>query len=146
VGEVMTSAKQIIHTSETRLRARYSETDKMGVIYYANYLVWMEMGRTDYCKSVGFDYRDMELDGANMAVAEATCRYITPARYDDEILVRTQVERLNRRLITFTYVISNEQTGTVLAEGRTVHIAMGMDGKSMFIPQRYLDLMKAVRG
>jgi len=139
----MTSAKQILHTSETRFRARYSETDKMGVIYYANYLVWMEMGRTDYCKSVGFDYRDMELDGANMAVAEATCRYITPARYDDEILVRTQVERLNRRLITFTYVVSNDQTGTVLAEGRTVHIAMGNDGKSRSIPQRYVQLMKA---
>jgi len=131
------------HTSETRFRARYSETDKMGVIYYANYLVWMEMGRTDYCKSVGFDYRDMELDGANMAVAEVTCRYITPARYDDEILVRTQVERLNRRLIAFTYIISNEQSGTVLAEGRTVHIAMGMDGKSRSIPPRYLELMKA---
>src|SRR5688572_18773692 len=68
--------KTMTHTSETRFRARYSETDKMGVIYYANYLVWMEMGRTDYCKSVGFDYREMELDGANMAVAEATCRYV----------------------------------------------------------------------
>ena len=135
-----------MHTSETRFRARYSETDKMGVIYYANYLVWMEMGRTDYCKSVGFDYRDMELDGANMAVAEATCRYITPARYDDAILVRTQVERLNRRLITFRYVISNEQSGTVLAEGRTVHIAVGKDGKSIFIPTRYLDLMKSAAG
>jgi acyl-CoA thioester hydrolase len=115
----------------------------MGVIYYANYLVWMEMGRTDYCKSVGFDYRDMERDGANMAVAEATCRYLTPARYDDAILVRTQVERLNRRLITFSYVISNEQSGTVLAEGRTVHIAVGNDGKSIFIPKHYLDLMKS---
>jgi acyl-CoA thioester hydrolase len=143
MGEFMTTTKQIVHTSETRFRARYSETDKMGVIYYANYLVWMEMGRTDYCKSVGFDYRDMELDGANMAVAEATCRYITPARYDDEILVKTQVERLNRRLITFIYTISNEQTGAVLAEGRTVHIAMGNDGRSRSIPQRYLELMKA---
>jgi len=131
-----------MHTSETRFRARYSETDKMGVIYYANYLVWMEMGRTDYCKSVGFDYRDMELDGANMAVAEATCRYITPARYDDAILVQTQVERLNRRLITFTYTILNEQTSTVLAEGRTVHIAVGHDGKSRSIPSRYIELMK----
>jgi acyl-CoA thioester hydrolase len=118
----------------------------MGVIYYANYLVWMEMGRTDYCKSVGFDYRDMERDGANMAVAEATCRYLTPARYDDAILVRTQVERLNRRLITFSYVISNEQSGTVLAEGRTVHIAVGNDGKSIFIPKHYLDLMKSAAG
>lgn len=131
------------HTSETRFRARYSETDKMGVIYYANYLVWMEMGRTDYCKSVGFDYRDMELDGANMAVAEATCRYVSPARYDDEILVITRIERLNRRLITFAYVITNDRTQAVLAEGTTVHIAVGADGKSRFIPQRYMDLMLA---
>ena len=130
------------HTSETRFRARYSETDKMGVIYYANYLVWMEMGRTDYCKSVGFDYRDMELDGANMAVAEATCRYIAPARYDDEILVTTWVERLNRRLITFAYAISNAQTKSILAEGRTIHIAMDKDGKARSIPERYLALMK----
>ena len=130
------------HTSETRFRARYSETDKMGVIYYANYLVWMEMGRTDYCKSVGFDYRDMELDGANMAVAEATCRYIAPARYDDEILVTTWVERLNRRLNTFAYAISNAQTKSVLAEGRTIHIAMDKDGKARSIPERYLALMK----
>jgi acyl-CoA thioester hydrolase len=115
----------------------------MGVIYYANYLVWMEMGRTDYCKSVGFDYRDMERDDANMAVAEATCRYITPARYDDEILVTTRVERLNRRLITFTYVISNAQTGVILAEGKTVHIAMSSDGKARSIPQRYMELMQA---
>jgi len=143
MGEIVTAAKSPVHTSQTRFRARYSETDKMGVIYYANYLVWMEMGRTDYCKSVGFDYRDMERDGANMAVAEASCRYIIPARYDDEIRVATQVERLNRRLITFTYVISNEQTGIVLAEGRTVHIAMGNDGKSRSIPQRYMELMKA---
>jgi acyl-CoA thioester hydrolase len=146
MGEVLTSANQAMHNSETRFRARYSETDKMGVIYYANYLVWMEMGRTDYCKSVGFDYRDMELDGANMAVAEATCRYITPARYDDTILVQTQVERLSRRLITFTYIISNEETGIVLAEGRTVHIAVGHDGKSRSIPPRYIELMKAAAG
>ncbi|HLQ78260.1 MAG TPA: thioesterase family protein [Terriglobia bacterium] len=132
------------HTSETRFRARYSETDKMGVVYYANYLVWMEMGRTDYCKSVGFDYRDMERDGANMAVAEATCRYVSPARYDDEILVSTRVERLNRRLITFVYVITNTQTNSVLAEGHTVHIAMDKDGKARSIPDRYLELMKRV--
>lgn len=133
------------HTSETRFRARYAETDKMGVIYYANYLVWMEMGRTDYCRSVGFDYRDMEIDGVSMAVAEATCRYITPARYDDSILVTTHVDRLNRRLITFAYVISNAETGTVIAEGKTVHIAMGNDGKSRSIPPRYLELMTAAQ-
>jgi acyl-CoA thioester hydrolase len=135
-----------MHSSETRFRARYAETDKMGVVYYANYLVWMEMGRTDYCKSVGFDYREMERDGASMAVTEATCRYMTPARYEDEIVVTTQVERLNRRLITFTYVISNAKTGITLAEGRTAHVAIGADGKARSIPVRYMELMRAAAG
>jgi len=139
----MTSEHPEVHTSATRFRARYAETDQMGVVYYANYLVWMEMGRTDYCKSVGFDYRDMEQDGASMAVAEATCRYMTPARYDDEIVVSTRVERLNRRMITFAYVISNAKTGIALAEGRTVHVAMGTDGKARSIPPRYMQLMQA---
>jgi len=139
----MTSANPESHTSETRFRVRYAETDQMGVVYYANYLVWMEMGRTDYCKSVGFDYRDMEQDGARMAVAEATCRYMNPAHYDDEIVVTTCVERLNRRLITFAYLILNANTGAMLAEGKTVHVAMGTDGKARSIPHRYMELMRA---
>src|SRR5437870_5215518 len=112
------------HRSETRVRVRYAETDKMGVVYYANYFVWMEIGRTDYCKTVGFNYRDMEKEEANMAVVDASCRYIAPARYDDEILVCTTVERLNRRLITFAYSILNADTGEMLAEGKTVHISV----------------------
>ena len=129
------------HTCETRLRVRYAETDKMGVVYYANYFVWMEIGRTDYCKSIGFNYREMENDDANMAVVDASCRYIAPARYDDEILVRTFVERLSRRLISFVYAISDGSTGKLLAEGKTVHIPVGKDGKTCSIPERYYALM-----
>ena len=129
------------HICDTRLRVRYAETDKMGVVYYANYLVWMEVGRTDYCKDVGFNYREMEADHANMAVAEASCRYIAPARYDDEILIRTTVERLNRRLITFSYSIYDEATSRLLAEGKTVHITVGKDGKRCSIPDRYYTLL-----
>ena len=129
------------HTSETRFRVRYAETDKMGVVYYANYFIWMEVGRTDYCKTVGFSYRDMEKDDANMAVADATCRYIAPARYDDEILVRTSIERLSRRLVTFAYSISNAVTGQLLAEGKTVHITVSKDGKTCSIPERYYVLL-----
>ena len=129
------------HTCETRLRVRYAETDKMGVVYYANYFIWMEIGRTDYCKSIGFNYRDMENDDANMAVVDASCRYIAPARYDDEILVRTFVERLSRRLISFVYAISEESTGRLLAEGKTVHIPVSKNGKTCSIPERYYALM-----
>ena len=129
------------HTSETRFRVRYAETDKMGVVYYANYFVWMEVGRTDYCKTVGFSYRDMESDDANMAVADASCRYVAPARYDDEILVRTSIKRLSRRLVAFAYSIFNGATGQLLAEGRTIHITVGKDGKTCSIPDRYYDLL-----
>ena len=130
------------HTCETRFRVRYAETDKMGVVYYANYFVWIEVGRTDYCKAVGFSYRDMESDHANMAVADASCRYIAPAHYDDEILIRTVIERLNRRLVTFVYSIHNDATGQLLAEGKTVHITVGKDGKKCSIPERYYALLE----
>lgn len=129
------------HTSETRFRVRYAETDKMGVVYYANYFIWMEVGRTDYCKTVGFSYCDMERDDANMAVADASCRYIAPARYDEEILVRTHIERLSRRLVVFAYSISNSATGQLLAEGKTVHITVSRDGKTCSIPERYYTLL-----
>jgi acyl-CoA thioester hydrolase len=129
------------HTSETRFRVRYAETDKMGVVYYANYFVWMEIGRTDYCRTVGFTYRDMEAEEANLAVAEAACRYLAPALYDDEIVVRTTIARLSRRVIAFEYSIVKADSGQALAEGRTVHIAVGRDGKTRSIPERYLRLL-----
>jgi acyl-CoA thioester hydrolase len=113
----------------------------MGVVYYANYFVWMEIGRTDYCKSIGFSYRDMEKEDANMAVVDASCRYIAPARYDDEIVVTTTLERLSRRIVSFTYAITNAASGKILAEGKTVHITVSKDGKTCSIPQRYYELM-----
>ena len=115
----------------------------MGVVYYANYLVWMEIGRTDFCRSVGFTYRDMEAEEANMAVAEASCRYLAPALYDDEILVRTELERLTRRVLTFAYTILNATTGQTLAQGRTVHITVGKDGRTRSIPDRYFRLLQS---
>jgi acyl-CoA thioester hydrolase len=132
------------HISESRFRVRYAETDQMGVVYYANYLVWMEVGRTDFCKSLGFDYRDMEAEGAFMAVAEANCRYMAPAKYDYPILVETRLERVNRKIVAFSYSILKEDTRQVLAEGRTVHITMGRDHKSRSLPGRYFDILSKV--
>jgi len=126
---------------ETRLRVRYAETDAMGVVYYANYFVWMEIGRTDYCKMVGFSYREMERDEGNMAVADASCRYMAPARYDDEILVQTRIERLSRRLVSFGYVVLNAASGQPLAQGSTTHILVGKDGRTRSMPQRYYALL-----
>ncbi len=100
------------HSHETRFRVRYSETDQMGVVYYANYLVWMELGRAEYCRAAGIRYRDMEVDdGVRLAVVEAHCRYLHPARYDEEIAVKTWVAKANRRMVEFEYDIRDAQTG-----------------------------------
>src|SRR5438552_17647628 len=96
------------HVSKSRFRVRYAETDQMGVVYYANFFVWMEIGRTDFCRDCGFSYRDLELEEkAFIAVAEANCRYVAPAKYDDEIVVETQLSRPTRRVLEFQYKIKN---------------------------------------
>ncbi len=129
-------------STETTLRVRYAETDQMGVVYYSNYLVWMEIGRTDFCLHSGFRYRDMEAeDGVMIAVAEARCRYRRPARYDDRILIRTSLTSLKRRILTFSYDIRNADTGEQLATGATVHVAVGADGAQRSIPSRQFDLL-----
>ena len=123
--------------SESILRVRYAETDQMGVVYYSNYLVWMEIGRTDFCLMSGFRYSDMEAkDGVMIAVAEARCHYRKPARYDDEILIQTSLTALKRRTMTFAYKILNADSTDVLADATTVHVAIGRDGRPSTIPRK----------
>jgi acyl-CoA thioester hydrolase len=130
------------YTSETRFRVRYAETDQMGMVYYANYLIWMEVGRTDFCRQCGFTYRELEREEKTyLTVAEATCRYHAPARYDDEILIETEMARAKSRLVEFSYRI--KCGGTLLAEGQTIHVVIGADGKPRSMPPRYLELLKS---
>jgi acyl-CoA thioester hydrolase len=131
------------HIAESRLRVRYAETDQMGMVYYANYLIWMEVGRSDFCRECGFRYRDLEHEEhAFLTVAEANCRYIVPARYDDEILVETEITRAKSRVVEFSYRI--KRGATLLAEGRTVHVVIGADGRPRAMPARNLELLKTV--
>lgn len=126
---------------ESRFRVRYAETDQMGIVYYANYLIWMEVGRSDFCRECGFSYRELEKEEhAFLAVAEANCRYLAPARYDDEILVETELTRVKSRVVEFTYRI--KCGAALLAEGRTVHVVIGADGRPRSMPERYLDALK----
>jgi acyl-CoA thioester hydrolase len=102
----------------------------------------MEIGRTDFCKTSGFNYHDLEKEaGAFIAVAEASCRYVASARYDDEILVRTTIERTTRRVLSFTYTILNGETGMLLAEGKTVHVVVNKEGKPRSLPAAYYELL-----
>ncbi len=127
-----------MQTSETRIRVRYAETDQMGVVYYSNYLVWMEVGRVEYCKARGFRYKDMELkDGVFLAVAEATCRYSYPARFDEEVIIRTWVEQASTRMVWFGYEMLLAETGQKLATGQTKHVYLNRDMKPCRLPAKY---------
>jgi acyl-CoA thioester hydrolase len=129
------------HVTESRLRVRYAETDQMGIVYYANYFIWMEIGRTDFCRDCGFRYRDLEVEEkAFITVADARCRYIAPARYDDEILVETRIVRVRRRILEFAYDI--KAAAGKVAEGTTLHVVTGHDGKPRALPDRYLELLQ----
>jgi acyl-CoA thioester hydrolase len=127
--------------SVSNIRVRYAETDQMGVVYYANYYVWFEIGRTDFCRQMGFAYRDMEeQDGLLIMVAESRCRYKAPARYDDELQVRTWVRDCRKRVLTFGYEIYRECSDEVLAEGETVHVITDRNGRPRALPDKYRKL------
>ncbi len=132
-------------THETRFRVRYAETDQMGVVYYANYLVWMELGRAEYCRAVGMRYRDLELnDGVLLAVVDAHCRYLSSARYDDEVAVTTWIEKANRRMVTFGYRMQNEAS-QLLATGETKHVFLGPGMRPVKLPEKYHSYFGIVR-
>jgi acyl-CoA thioester hydrolase len=110
----------------------------MGVVYHANYLVWMELGRVEYCRAVGVRYRDMEeQDGILLAVAKAECRYLYPARYDEEITVETEIAESHSRLITFHYRMKRVDDGHLLAQGETIHVFCNRALQPRKLPSKY---------
>jgi len=126
----------IVH--EARVRVRYAETDQMGVVYYANYLIWMEVGRVEWCKKAGFVYRDMEHeDGIYLAVVEAQCRYRHPARYDDEVVVKTWDAENSPRSIRFQYEMRRASDERLLAEGSTRHVFCNKEMRPTRLPAKY---------
>lgn len=119
------------------LRVRYAETDQMGVAYYANHLVWFELGRTELFRQRGYTYQELEeKEGCYIMVAEAHCRYHAPARYDQLLTVRTRVKSARSRLLCFSYELLAED-GTRIASGETLHVITGRDGKPRSLPERY---------
>jgi acyl-CoA thioester hydrolase len=123
---------------ETRFRVRYAETDQMGVAYHANYIVWMEVGRVELCRSRGVSYRDMETnDGVLLAVAGVECRFVQAARYDDEIAVEAGVVKAHPRMVVFGYTIRRSADGAVLATGETRHVFCGRDFQPRKLPPKY---------
>jgi acyl-CoA thioester hydrolase len=131
---------------ETTLRVRYAETDQMAVVYYANYINWFEVGRTEMLRQMGLTYRQMEEDGMVLPVVEVKCRYKHPARYDDEITIRTWVVQLRASFLRFQYEVVRKSDGRLLAEGESVHVVVGRDMKRTHLTAKYLDVLTAVAG
>jgi acyl-CoA thioester hydrolase len=123
-------------TSTSLIRVRYAETDKMGVVYYANYFVWFEVGRADLLRSVGWTYREMESEGIILPVIEAHCEYRRPARYDDEMEVRTEGRMLSAVRMEFDYTVVRREDEQVTASGRTVHASLDPSGRPCRLPPR----------
>lgn len=141
----MTSNRQGVN--ETRLRVRYAETDQMGVVYHANHFVWFEVGRVELLRQLGFSYKNMESeDGRFIAVAEAKCRYRAPARYDDEVLVRTQLLNVRDSVVHFGYELRRVADGTLLAEGETTHIVTDANMQVVALPDKYLKVFRSAVG
>ena len=140
-GSAEKATQAIISTMtihQTCLRVRYAETDQMGVVYYANYLVWMEVGRVEFCKAAGFSYEQMEReDGIFLAVSEARCRYLYPARFDQEITVETSLFSAHPRMVEFAYEIRLAEDDRKLAVGETKHVFCGRDLKPVRLPEKY---------
>ena len=120
------------------VRVRYAETDQMGVAYYANYLVWFEVGRSEFCRHRGFCYADLENRGHKLLVTDVHCRYRNSARYDETVIIRTRLKGLNKRMITFGYQILRKGKEEVIAEGETRHICLGPGNKPKTLPNEFL--------
>jgi acyl-CoA thioester hydrolase len=129
-------ADAVPNESISRLRVRYAETDQMGVVYYANYLVWFEVARTDWLRSLGWTYREMEESGILLPVIEAQCEYRVPARYDDEVEIRTVGRLLSLVRVAFSYEVRIGDEPEIAALGRTTHAATGRDGRPGRLPDR----------
>lgn len=130
--------------AETRVRVRYAETDQMGVVYHANYLVWFEVGRVELMRQRGLNYRRLEEEeGCRIVVVEAMARYKAPARYDDELIIETQVKMVRGPVIRFAYRILRAEDRLHLCEGETVHVVLGRDMKKRTIPKKYADQLNA---
>lgn len=119
---------------DIEFRVRYGETDQMGVVYHAEYLVWCEMGRTEYIRALGLPYADMERQGTALVVAGATVRYHAPARYDEVVRVETTLSKVGSRAIVFDYLVRQAATGAKLATASTTLVALDTEGRVATIP------------
>jgi acyl-CoA thioester hydrolase len=129
--------------SRSTVRVRYAETDQMGVVYHSNFLVYFEIGRTDYFRKFGFTYRQMESEHVYMPVTESYCKHYASAEYDDELEIFTSLEMLSRLKLKFLYEVIRKKDERKMAEGFTIHVPVNSEGKPCRIPAGYLQALRS---
>jgi acyl-CoA thioester hydrolase len=118
---------------ETQIRVRYQETDNMGVVYYANYFIWLEVARTEYLRSAGVSYRHLEEKGMYLMVAGASCQYKAPARYDDIVKIQTWIPKIKNSSMDFAHKLYIGDK--LIATGESVHVFTNKKGRPIRIPK-----------
>jgi acyl-CoA thioester hydrolase len=130
---------------DATVRVRYAETDQMGVVYHANYLVWFEVGRVELIRALGIEYKRMEIDDdCHIVVADAHCRYHQSAKYDEVLRIRTRIAESRNRIVKFSYEVFREPDGELLATGETTHVICGSNGKPKLLPEKYRSVFSSV--
>jgi len=127
--------------NEINVRVRYQETDQMGIVYYSNYFVYFEMGRIEFLRSVGISYAELEKENVFLAVADAHCKYRSPAVFDDLLVIKTCISMMKLARIEFSYEIRRVNEETLIAEGSTLLACLGVNKKPMAIPEKIRDAL-----
>jgi acyl-CoA thioester hydrolase len=123
---------------DATVRVRYAETDQMGVVYHANFLIWFEVGRVELMRALGIEYKRMEReDDCHIVVADVRCRYHHPARYDEVLRVRTRIAESRNRTVKFAYEVFRDFDNQLLATGESTHVICGANGRPKLLPQKY---------
>lgn len=136
---------RMIEYHDVKLRVRYAETDQMGVVYHSNYFIWFEVGRVELMRALGAEYKKMEReDDCHIVVVDVHCRYHHPARYDEELRVRTRIEDSRNRLVKFVYEVFRDADNTLLATGHTTHVICGRNGRPKTLPEKYRRILVAM--
>ncbi|AKA68598.1 acyl-CoA thioesterase [Clostridium scatologenes] len=134
-----------MYTSETKLTVRYVETDKMGIVHHSNYYPWFELARGDFIKKIGMKYSEMESLGIMMPLVESYCKYYEGAKYEDEVIIETSIEKITPVKVVFNYDVIRELDGKLLAKGKTTQTFIDKDFKIVNLKKKYSDLWEKMQ-
>jgi len=144
-GRLDSQDMRMIEYHDATVRVRYAETDQMGVVYHANYLVWFEVGRVELIRALGIEYKRMEKeDDCHIVVADVHCRYQHSAKYDEVLRIRTRITESRNRIVKFSYEVFRDADGKLLATAETTHIICGSNGRPKLLPAKYHSVFKTV--